>query len=849
MSESGFSIQRRLDELCNEFEEKWSVEVQSAIGVFRQRIEEPYRDRLQQMLLEVDLELRQKAGQVVSPGDYKDLGQAAVDYVRGLLEVDSDETIPPNQSALSEDATIARMEQHQESSARQIGPYKLLQQIGEGGMGSVWMAEQEKPVRRRVALKLIRADIGSKEAIARFEAERQALAMMDHQNIAKVLDAGTTENGSPFFVMELVKGIPITQFCDDNKLSINERLELFVPVCKAVQHAHQKGIIHRDLKPSNVLVTLYDGEPVPKVIDFGLAKALEHTTKLTDKTMFTEFGKVVGTLQYMSPEQAEMNALDVDTRTDIYSLGVMLYELLTGSTPLDKDTLGKNALLQVLQIIREKEPPRPSHRLSSSGDTATGISQQRKIAPAKLQQILRGELDWIVMKSLEKDRSRRYESASNFAEDITRYLHDEPVTARPTSTAYRLRKFASKNRSLVTTAAVVASLLLIAVAVTSWFAYNANLAAQSEKLHKELANIEARRTRDALNIVTDAFQSTDPEFGARSDMSAKDILIRIWSHWNETPLDGPGKVILLRSLATSFFGLGEYASSINALTEQERICEKLYGVDAPETWDVRGELAAAYSANGNRQKAVEMFEDVVDHQSKSLSSDDPRILKSQIGLATAKIFTGEANSALQLFSDVIPIQSAKYGEDNDQVWKSKYWESVAYSFVGRNQEAIKHLEECAKAFERIHAPSHPSTLRAQLSLAISLSHEDNADDAIELMETVVKSLKEIGGNDHPWVLVGMSELGAMYHRIGRYEDAINEFEIVISIAKQKMPDQEVLLNTINRLALTLDEYWRIARQQGDIENAINALERLLTITVEDSTELSNALNSMRSSQK
>ena len=310
---------------------------------------------------------------------------------------------------------------------KRIGPYKLLQQIGEGGMGAVWKAEQEKPVRRMVAIKLIKSDIASEEITARFEAERQALAMMDHQNIAKVLDAGSTDDGSPFFVMELVKGVPLTKYCDENKLSINERLQLFIHVCKAVQHAHQKGIIHRDLKPSNVLVTLYDGEPVPKVIDFGLAKALEHTTKLTDKTMFTEFGKIVGTLQYMSPEQAETNAMDVDTRTDIYSLGVMLYELLTGSTPLDKETLGNNLLLRVLEIIREKEAARPSDRLSASGAAVKGISDQRKIAPAKLRQILRGELDWVVMKALEKNRTRRYDTAGDFALDISNYLTGDTV--------------------------------------------------------------------------------------------------------------------------------------------------------------------------------------------------------------------------------------------------------------------------------------------------------------------------------------------------------------------------------------------------------------------------------------
>lgn len=353
-------------------------------------------------------------------------------------------------------------------TSRTIGPYKLLQKIGEGGMGAVWMAEQEEPVRRRVALKLIRGDMDSREIVARFEAERQALAMMNHPNIARVLDTGTTDSGTPYFVMELVKGVPLNEFCDQNKLSIRERLELFVPICYAIQHAHQKGILHRDLKPSNVLIAIQDGKPFPKVIDFGLAKALEHTHRLTDKTLFTEFGKVVGTLQYMSPEQAEMSAMDVDTRTDIYSLGVMLYESLTGSTPLQKESLANNALLQVLALIRDSEPPLPSDRLTSSGEASTGISEQRRIAPTKLSQLLRGDLDWVVMKAIDKERPRRYETANGLASDIKRYLNDEPVMAAPPNASYKMRKFIRRNRAAVVTAGLVLLTLVAGIIGTTW---------------------------------------------------------------------------------------------------------------------------------------------------------------------------------------------------------------------------------------------------------------------------------------------------------------------------------------------------------------------------------------------
>src|SRR3954454_5445292 len=312
-----------------------------------------------------------------------------------------------------------------------IGAYKLLQQIGEGGMGIVWMAEQTQPVQRKVALKVIKPGMDSRQVIARFEAERQALAMMDHVNIARVFDGGATENGRPYFVMELVHGVPITKYCDDNHLTPRERLGLFVPVCQAIQHPHQKGIIHRDIKPSNVLVTLYDGKPVPKVIDFGVAKATEQ--KLTDRTLFTQYGAMVGTLEYMSPEQAEMSALGVDTRSDVYSLGVLLYELLTGSTPLTHKRMKEAAYGEVLRMIREEEPPKPSTRLSDSGKALASISAQRRTEPAKLTKLVRGELDWIVMKCLEKDRNRRYETANGLAHDIENYLHDEPVQACPPS--------------------------------------------------------------------------------------------------------------------------------------------------------------------------------------------------------------------------------------------------------------------------------------------------------------------------------------------------------------------------------------------------------------------------------
>jgi WD40 repeat protein/serine/threonine protein kinase len=349
-----------------------------------------------------------------------------------------------------------------EAAGSTIAGYKLVEQIGEGGMGAVWMAQQTEPVKRLVAVKLIKAGMDSKQVIARFEAERQALALMDHPNIARVLDGGTTDAGRPYFVMDLVKGVPITKYCDEHHFTPRQRLELFLPVCQAVQHAHQKGIIHRDLKPSNVLVAQYDGKPVPKVIDFGVAKAAGQS--LTDKTLVTGFGAIVGTLEYMSPEQAEVNQLDIDTRSDIYSLGVLLYELLTGSPPFSKKDLENAGMLEMLRVIREQEPSKPSTKLSSSEALPT-LSANRGTEPAKLTKLVRGELDWIVMKALEKDRNRRYETANGFAADVQRYLADEPVQACPPSAGYRLRKFGRRNKRALTTVALLTLALLVTIVV------------------------------------------------------------------------------------------------------------------------------------------------------------------------------------------------------------------------------------------------------------------------------------------------------------------------------------------------------------------------------------------------
>ncbi|MCI0746538.1 MAG: serine/threonine protein kinase [Verrucomicrobia subdivision 3 bacterium] len=438
--------------------------------------------------------------------------------VEGLLAADAsagsffaDGASALNQSALD----LATAEQ----PGDRIGRYELQQKIGEGGCGVVFMAEQHEPIRRKVALKVIKLGMDTKSVIGRFEAERQALALMDHPNIAKVLDGGATDTGRPFFVMELVRGLRITEYCDEQKLSTHARLALFAQVCHAIQHAHQKGIIHRDIKPSNILVTTIDGAAIPKVIDFGIAKATNNQ-RLTDRTLFTAFEQFIGTPAYMSPEQAEMSGVDADTRADIYSLGVLLYELLTGCTPFDQKELLAAGLDEMRRTIREEDPPRPSTRLSTmAADTLTTAARHRHSEPPKLIHQVRGDLDWIVMKCLEKDRSRRYQTANGLATDLKRYLTNEPVSARPPSRAYQLQKLVRRNRVAFAALAAVAAALVIGLSASAWMFFREKTARSREASMRQRAEEAERRMEQQLysTLVQQArVEARSAELGHRS---------------------------------------------------------------------------------------------------------------------------------------------------------------------------------------------------------------------------------------------------------------------------------------------------------------------------------------------
>jgi len=526
-----------------------------------------------------------------------------------------------------------------------IGRYKLLEKIGEGGFGAVYAAEQKEPVKRRVALKIIKLGMDTKQVVARFEAERQALALMDHPNIAKVHDGGATETGRPYFVMELVRGVPITNYCDENKLSVRERLALFMRVCQAVQHAHQKGIIHRDLKPSNILVTVNDGVAVPKVIDFGVAKATQQ--ELTEKTILTQFHHFIGTPAYMSPEQAEMTSLDIDTRSDIYSLGVLLYELLTGRTPFDAKELLEAGLDAMRRIIREKEPVRPSTRVGTLGaDELTTAAKRRHIDPPRLIKSLRGDLDWIVMKALDKDRTRRYETANALALDIRRHLADEPVSASAPSASYRFSKFAQRNKTALGVAATMAAILVIATVASTWQAIRAT----RERDAKE----QARQEAEAIStFLTKLFRSPDPKRDGRTNTVAEYLNRAARKIESELASQPARRAHLQTVLGATYDALGLDREAFLVLSNALNYYLATLGREHPTTIQAMHNLAISVHASGQLDKALQLQEEELALSRKVNGPKHSSTLDAMNGLALSYHDVGRRNEALQLQEEVL----------------------------------------------------------------------------------------------------------------------------------------------------------------------------------------------------
>ncbi len=731
-----------------------------------------------------------------------------------------------------------------------IGRYRLVKKIGEGGGGSVFLAEQEEPVTRRVALKVIKRGMDTRAVVARFEAERQALALMDHPNIARVFDAGETERGRPFFVMEFVEGVPITRYCDRAKLAPDARLEIFRQVCSAIQHAHQKGIIHRDIKPSNILVTEADGRPVPKVIDFGIAKATE--ARLTEATLITEFTQLVGTPAYMSPEQMEFGQGDIDTRSDVYALGVVLYELLTGCPPFETQELLRAGLDAMRRRIRDEEPARPSARLDTlERNTQQAVAESRSTEPVRLAHLLRGELDWIVMRCLEKDRARRYPTANALAEDVRRYLQNEPVSAAAPSRFYVWRKFARRNRTGVAVAAGFASFLIVAAIGGALLAARATEAERlaEERLRVETtarATAERERTRAAAaekkakdeaaraSAINDFFQTDIIGQAAPGSQTDRNLTVRAAldaaaKHVDSRFAQQPELEVGLRySLGGAYNALGEYKSAIEQLERALSLSEKVLGPDDIQTTNVRANLCGALVSQGRYADAEKIAPVVLAARIRQLGPDDKLTTEAKHMLSTIYLGEGRYAEAEANQREVIAAHEKNLGPNDHMTLHAMSTLSIALLNASKLDDAEKLLRlmierytanheaetidalyplnslagvlrqrgnlteaealqrRIIEARRRLLGPEHPDTLTAINNLTVTLNEEGHHAEAAELIRGLLDARRKLLGPDHPQTLVTMNNLAFTERKLGHLDESDQIFVAVIEVARRTL---------------------------------------------------------------
>ncbi len=700
-------------------------------------------------------------------------------------------------------------------------------------MGEVWVAEQQKPIRRRVALKLIKAGMDTKQVIARFESERQALALMDHPAIAKVFDAGETEEGRPYFVMEYVQGIPINEYCDQNRLTTQERLALFSHICEGVQHAHQKAIIHRDLKPSNILVAIQDGVAVPKIIDFGVAKATARS--LTERTMYTELGVLIGTPEYMSPEQAEMSGQNVDTRTDVYSLGAILYELLVGALPFDPKELRRAGFDEIRRRIREQDPPKPSTKLSTMGDESTTQAHNRRTERPALIRLLRGDLDWITMKALEKDRTRRYGSPSELAADIDRYLQHQPIVARPPSTAYKAKKFVRRHRVGVGVATTLA-VLLIAFSVTT------ALQAQRIARERDRANQEAEASRQVSDFLTGLFKVSDPGEARGNSVTAREILDK-GADKITRELQGQPVVQakLMNTMGRVYQSLGLYKQSELLLGKAVETARSNLGGGHPEVARYELALAWLYNSQGKANEAIALGRDALSVLKKTSGAESTDAARALHSLAVFLREKGEYGEARALFENSRAVYQKVLGPESMAVAYSYYHQGWLFKLMRNFPEAKQSYEKALSIMEKSLPPDHPDLAWCLNDLSIIYENMKDYESARRLLERSLATKEKVFGPDHPAVAASLKNLGVVYWRMGQHDQAKRLYERALSIEEKTLgPEHPEVAGTLNNLALVAQDTGDYVEAQRLFDHSLKIIEKAYGQEhAETATSLSN----------
>jgi len=696
----------------------------------------------------------------------------------------------------------------------QIGRYKLLSILGEGGMGIVYLAEQEEPIRRRVALKVIKPGMDSKRVIARFEAERQALALLDHPNIAQIHDAGTTEANRPYFVMEYVKGLPITEHCDHHKLTIEDRLNLFRQICLAVHHAHQKGIIHRDIKPSNILVSTQDDQAVPKIIDFGVAKALAQP--LTERTLATEESQLLGTPEYMSPEQADMAGEDVDTRSDIYSLGVLLYVLLTGALPFDSDTLRTGGIEHIRQMIRETDPKTPSTRLSSLGEEAKKVAQSRRTEISTLAKKLHKELEWIPLKAMRKERAERYRSASELADDVENYLNGTPLIAGPLSTVYRLKKFVRRNRSLVTGVATLLLVLIVGIVVSTILA-----------IGQARARAEAQAIADFLQ--NDLIAIADPTEGKGQEATIRSFLEtlseKLDGKFEKQPLV---EASLRDTLGGTYRNLGEHEAAEPHLERAVKLRQEYLGAEHPDTLNSMDRLAWLYLDQARYEKAAEFLENAVSISRRAHGEEHLRTLSFTNALGCVYYDTGRYEESEKLYLKSVKIALRVLGEKNNVSLFMVGNLGQTYGRQGRYDEAEQQFLETLRLRDGFWDDENVWTLLYKGFLAGVYEKQKRYAEAERLYLKILPVQQRVLGEEQVYTLWSFEGLARVYVGLNRYKEAEELFtQALEGLQKVRGKEHRDAIRCMNGLAELYTAQHRFDEAESILKDALESSRRTL----------------------